>query len=208
MIRDAAGNLYGTTPGGGVSNAGVVYKLDPAGKQTVLYSFTAGADGGYPYSGVIGDAAGNLYGTTVAGGGSNAGVVYKLDPAGHETVLYSFKSGIDGGQPEAGVIRDQAGNLYGTTLAGGGDNGGVVFMLDPQGRQTVLHSFTRGADGAYPSSGVIRGPAGNLSGLPGRAAQRSAASFSKSAFPSGRAPARVVALSATARSAGRNIVVQ
>ena len=95
---------------------------------------------------------------------SNAGVLYKLDPAGHETVLYSFTSGTDGGQPDAGVIRDPAGNLYGTTVAGGTDNVGVVFMLDPQGKQTVLYSFTGGADGAYPNAGVIRGPAGNLFG--------------------------------------------
>src|SRR5580698_7374423 len=88
VIRDSAGNLYGT--------AGVVFKLDPAGNYTVLYTFTGGLDGGFPEAGVILDSAGNLYGTTQTGGTANAGVVYKLDPAVQttsgwlETVLYSF----------------------------------------------------------------------------------------------------------------------
>jgi uncharacterized repeat protein (TIGR03803 family) len=81
---------------------------------------------------VIRDSAGNLYGTTAYGGSANAGVVYKLDTAGQETVLYSFTGGADGGTPWSGVIRDSAGNLYGTTQIGGNDNGGVVFKLTPQ----------------------------------------------------------------------------
>ena len=103
--------------------------LDPAGKETVLYTFSNGADGGSPQAGVISDSAGNLYGTTFDGGNFNGncafgycGVVYKLDASGHETVLYSFTGGIDGGNPLAGVIRDPAGNLYGTTYNGGNFN--------------------------------------------------------------------------------------
>jgi uncharacterized repeat protein (TIGR03803 family) len=100
----------------------------------VLYSFTGGADGGNPVAGVIRDSTGNLYGTTYFGGAAGDGVVYKLDTAGHETVLHSFTRGADGANPEAGVIRDSAGHLYGTTLFGGkygsGLNlGGVVFAL-------------------------------------------------------------------------------
>src|ERR1022692_438260 len=78
------------------------------------------------------------------------GIVYKVDPAGHETVLYSFTGGADGGYPEAGVILDSAGNLYGTTVNGGIAGLGVVYKVDTAGHETVLHSFTGGADGALP----------------------------------------------------------
>jgi uncharacterized repeat protein (TIGR03803 family) len=168
VVRDSAGNLYGTASVEGTGGWGIVYKVDPAGHETVLHSFTGGADGAYPYAGVILDSAGNLYGTTANGGlgtGYNgAGVVYKVDPAGHETVLYSFTGGADGGYPEAGVILDSAGNLYGTTVNGGIAGLGVVYKVDTAGHETVLHSFTGGADGAYPHAGVIRDSAGNLYG--------------------------------------------
>ena len=98
----------------------------------MLYSFTGGADGGSPYAGVIRDAAGNLYGTTLYGGSyAGCGVVFKVDTAGHETVLYSFTGGADGANPYAGVIRDSAGNLIGTTRGGGVAPGlGVVYLVD------------------------------------------------------------------------------
>ena len=131
VILDSAGDLYGTAVYGGTGNSGVVYSVGTPsyGGETVLYNFTGLADGGAPYAGVIRDSAGNLYGTTMYGGTAQAGVVYKLDTAGHETVLYSFTGGIDGGNPSAGVIGDQAGNLYGTTTKGGKYGGGVVYVL-------------------------------------------------------------------------------
>jgi uncharacterized repeat protein (TIGR03803 family) len=164
VVRDSAGNLYGTTVYGGPANFGVVYKLDSTGNQTVLYAFTGGADGGNPSSGVIIDSDGNLYGTTAYGGAAGSGVVYELDSTGHETVLYSFTGGTDGGYPIDGVIRDSAGNLYGATGSGGATNVGVVYEIDTTNRETVLYSFTEGPDGGYPSSGVIRDSAGNLYG--------------------------------------------
>jgi uncharacterized repeat protein (TIGR03803 family) len=178
VIRDSAGNLYGTARNGGSyeNNANVVYKLDPAGQETVLYTFTGGSDGSCPEGSVIRDSAGNLYGTTEAGGTvpsgcfsqSGCGVVYKLDAAGQETVLYSFTGGSDGGTPESGVILDSAGNLYGTTTSGGAAAGyGVVFKVDTSGHETVLYTFTGGADGSGRSSGVIRDSAGNLYGTAG-----------------------------------------
>jgi uncharacterized repeat protein (TIGR03803 family) len=165
VVRDAAGNLYGCTTSGGASNAGVVFQVDAYGHEKVLYSFTGGADGAYPNP-VILDSAGNLYGTTSNGGGaSNAGVVFKVDPSGNETVLYSFAGGSDGANPSGGLIRDSAGNLYGTTPNGGGaPNAGVVFKVDPSGHETLLYSFTGGADGSSPSAGLIRDSAGNLYG--------------------------------------------
>ena len=96
----------------------------------VLHTFT-GADGANPYAGLIRDAAGNLYGTTAFGGASNHGVVFKLTPYGSETVLHSFTGGTDGWAPFAGLIRDAAGNLYGTTASGGAYGEGVVFKLTP-----------------------------------------------------------------------------
>ncbi len=164
VTGDLSGNLYGTASSGGVANEGVVYKVNAAGHETVLYGFPGPAKGNLPYGGVIGDAAGNLYGTTDTGGSAGAGVVYKLDAAGQETVLYTFTGGADGRNPWSGVVRDAAGNLYGTTLSGGASNAGVVYKVDPAGQQTVLYSFTGGADGGYPFAGVILDAAGNLYG--------------------------------------------
>jgi uncharacterized repeat protein (TIGR03803 family) len=164
LLRDSAGNLYGTAYYGGASNSGAVYKVDPSGHLTALYSFTGGSDGGEPFGGVVADSAGNLYGTTLYGGAANAGVVYKLDTTGHETVLYSFSfSDADGQFPYSGLIRDDAGNLYGTTSSGGTEGGGVIYKLDPSGQFTVLYSFTA-ADGGTPYAGVVRDAAGNLYG--------------------------------------------
>jgi uncharacterized repeat protein (TIGR03803 family) len=167
VIRDSAGNLYGTTFNGGTSNQGVVFKLDKTGHETVLYNFCplAGcADGANPQEAPLTrDSSGNLYGTTLNGGASGKGVVFKLDTTNHETVLYSFTGGTDGGSPRASVILDSSGNLYGTTRAGGASGKGVVFKLDTTNHETVLYSFTGGTDGSTPSF-VIRDSAGNLYG--------------------------------------------
>jgi uncharacterized repeat protein (TIGR03803 family) len=131
LIRDAVGNFYGTTAFGGPTANGVVFKLDATGTETILYSFTGGTDGGFPYAGLVRDTAGSLYGTTQSGGASGWGVVFKLDASGTETVLYSFTGGTDGGSPYGDLIRDGAGNLYGTTNVGGASNFGVVFKVTP-----------------------------------------------------------------------------
>jgi uncharacterized repeat protein (TIGR03803 family) len=165
VVRDSAGNLYGTAIGGGTANGGIVYKLDATGHETILYNFTLGADGAYPWAGVIRDAAGNLYGTTANwGGAASAGVVYKLDTTGNETVLYTFTGGADGSEPFAGLALDAAGNVYGTTEYGGTANAGVVFMVDPSGQETVLYSFSGGTDGGRPGAAVILDAAGNIYG--------------------------------------------
>jgi len=174
VVRDSAGNLYGTTTFGGAADDGAVYKLDPSGKETVLHSFTGLSDGGEPQAGVILDAAGNLYGTATCGGGTGpgmgyclhggAGVIYKVEPSGQETVLYTFTGGADGGSPFAGVVLDSAGDLYGTAYLGGAGGAGVVYKLDTVGNYTVLYSFTGGADGGGPTIGVVRDSAGNLYG--------------------------------------------
>jgi uncharacterized repeat protein (TIGR03803 family) len=138
------------------------------GKIHVLYTFTGGPDGGGPWAGLAGDGAGNLYGTTVNGGTATGnaghGVVFKLDAATHvETVLYTFTGGPDGANPYATLARDSAGNLYGTTYAGGAFGNGTVFELDTAGNLTTLYSFAGGADGAAPN-GVILDSSGNIYG--------------------------------------------
>ena len=164
VIRDSKGNLYGTASSGGASGNGVVFKIDLSGNETVLYNFTGAADGAGPNGGLIGDSAGNLYGTT-NGGGAGAGVVFKLDTSGNLTVLHTFSGGADGGYPLSGVIRDSAGNLYGATQAGGTSGSGVVFKIDPSDNETVLYSFTGGADGSVPAWVVLaRDSVGNLYG--------------------------------------------
>jgi uncharacterized repeat protein (TIGR03803 family) len=171
LISDKAGNLYGTTQvGGGANGYGTVFKLAPDGSETVLHSFAGGtSDGSLPEAGVIADYAGNLYGTTYGGGANGFGTVFKLAPDGTETVLYAFKGGDDGDGPFAGLIRDSAHNLYGTTLHGGAsgnctDGCGTVFKLAPDGTETVLHTFAGGSDGANPYAGVIADGGGNLYG--------------------------------------------
>jgi uncharacterized repeat protein (TIGR03803 family) len=164
LLRDHAGNFYGATLAGGASDHGIVFRLDPAGKERILYNFTGGTDGGYPYGGVVMDEKGNLYGTTYMGGAFGQGTVFKLTLAGKETVLYSFTGGTDGGNPTTRLLRDKKGNLYGTTYYGGTANSGVVFKLDATHKQSVLHSFNYSTDGGYPIARLIKDGAGNLYG--------------------------------------------
>jgi uncharacterized repeat protein (TIGR03803 family) len=169
LIRDAKDNLYGTTTYGGASGQGVVFKLSPSGAETILYTFTGGADGADPHSALLRDAAGNLYGTTAYGGGSSAcesgcGTVFKVSPAGTETILYRFSGGADGAFPNAALIQDPALNLYSTTAYGGASGQGVVFKLSPSGAETILYTFAGGADGANPYGGLLQDAAGNLYG--------------------------------------------
>lgn len=165
LITDSAGNLYGTTEGGGAGH-GTVFKRDTAGHQISLYRFKGGSHGAYPLRGALVLDSGTLYGTTYAGGHFGYGTVFKLDTTGHETVLYSFTGTAgDGAYPYAGVVRDSTGNLYGTTAFGGGASySGVVFKLDTAGTETVLHTFAGSPDGAYPYGGVILDASGTLYG--------------------------------------------
>jgi uncharacterized repeat protein (TIGR03803 family) len=167
VIRDSNGNFYGTVGYGGTAYAGGVYKVDSLGNETMLYSFTGGADGNFPVSTLVRDSAGNLYGTTAQGGSAGAGVVFKVDPSGNETVLHNFTGGSDGVNPSGGLLLDAAGNLYGTTSQGGNFNCGILFKLSPAGTETILHIFTGAAnDGKYPSyTSVVTDARGSLYGV-------------------------------------------
>ena len=167
------GNLYGTTTEGGPAGLGTVFEVTTAGKETVLYRFTNQAAGAQPQASLAKDAAGNLYGTTYAGGKAGKGVVFKLTrpatTAGvwSEQVLYSFRTGADGANPVAGVNFDAAGNLYGTTSAGGKFGNGTVFRLTHSTSgwtETILHSFAMTSDGGIPYAGIVVDSSGNLYG--------------------------------------------
>ncbi len=155
LVQDAKGNLYGTTIYGGDSacyapyGCGTLFKVDATGKETVLHSFTGtGGDGAIPFTFLVLDAKGNLYGTTNLGGDvacnapEGCGTVFKFDTTtGKETVLYSFTGSPDAAKPENGLLLDAKGNLYGTTPYGGADGNGAVYEVDTTGKETVLYSF-------------------------------------------------------------------
>lgn len=184
MIQDASGNFYGVALEG-TGGSGVVFKLSPSGKETVLYSFQGGLfnkNPKDPQGGLLMDQAGNLYGTTISGGDSSCatqgnvycGTVYKLAKNGKLTILHSFKGGPEGAAPSGSLLKDNAGNFYGTAFAGGDPNCtvlsagcGVVFKLDPAGKETVVHRFTGKADGAGPAGSLFMDSAGNLYGAAG-----------------------------------------
>ena len=184
LIIDASGNLYGTVGSGGsgscVGGCGQVYELSPSGggwTKTIIHSFVGGGGGQVPASGVISDAAGNLYGTAIAGGAHGQGIIYKMSPSASGwtfSVLYSFKGGTGGFSPRSSLVIDSAGRLYGTTYAGGTSTNcfsgcGTVYQLTPPSTGSfwtyqVLHSFNI-ADGEGPTSdSLVFDGAGNLYG--------------------------------------------
>jgi len=187
LIMDDRGALYGTAEGGGSHGGGVVFRLAPSTSgghtwtEAVIYSFTGGSDGEAPLGGVIEDQRGTLFGTTQYGGSAGLGTVFKLVQTDDwrrewsETVLHSFTGG-DGANPNAGLIMDRRGNLYGPTSQGGtgicaeSSGCGTIFELSPPASakaawtETVLHGFTGGADGSYPNSTLALGDEGTLYG--------------------------------------------
>jgi uncharacterized repeat protein (TIGR03803 family) len=183
LTADAAGNLYGTTYQGGDHYYGAIYELSPNSqggwKETLLYSFSGGADGNGPTGTVLFDGAGNLYGATVGGGGTDSGTIFKLTRQANgrwtERVIWNFH-GEDGFTPTGGLVFDLAGNLYGVTYSGGGvglricgqGGCGTVFRLTPQKSglwsQTTLYRFQGLDDGANPTANLILDSKGNLFG--------------------------------------------
>jgi uncharacterized repeat protein (TIGR03803 family) len=166
LVRDAQGNLYGTTPMGGAFDEGTVFEVDAKGQEIILHNFSGiEGDGAAPDDGLVQDAQGNLYGTTPNGGTSALGTVFKVDTNGNETVLYSF-SGAEG-YSISGLVLDVHGNLYGTTYVGGNlacqDGCGTAFKVSEDGKKTTLYSFTGGPDGQQPSS-LVTDELGNLYG--------------------------------------------
>ncbi|MFZ0363198.1 MAG: choice-of-anchor tandem repeat GloVer-containing protein [Candidatus Cybelea sp.] len=149
------GTLYGTTTNGGAGNCadgcGTVFSITPTGKYHLLYSFAAGHDGEYPYSGLI-DVNGKLYGTTFGGGRRGVGTVFSITTSGSEKVLHAFTAS-DGKYPQAGLINVN-GKLFGTTQSGTHSHG-TIFSITTTGTEKVLHRFGGGSDGAYPYAVLI-----------------------------------------------------
>ena len=185
LVADSAGNLYGTTIGGGSNHTGtcyeqgcgIIFKMSPTGVETILYTFTGGADGLAP-NGLIFDSLGNLYGSARWGGqgsqnGECCGTIFKLARNGTFTTLYTFPGGASGEAPAGSLVLDKSGNLYGATSFGGNTSAcimstsagcGVLFKIDTIGNETVLYTFTGGADGAGPNGSLLRDSKGNLYG--------------------------------------------
>jgi uncharacterized repeat protein (TIGR03803 family) len=174
------GTVYGTASAGGIGNAGTVFNVTPRPTictsvpctwiDTTIHQFGNGNDGLQPLGSVAFDTAGNLYGTTYLGGTAGFGTVFEATRSGQswtESVIYSFAGGADGANPVAGLTLDSAGNLYGTTYAGGTDGWGTLFELSHSGSgwtKTILYNFQNGNDGRAPAGGVVFDQAGNLYG--------------------------------------------
>jgi uncharacterized repeat protein (TIGR03803 family) len=133
-------------------------------KFQVLYSFKGEADGGNPHGSLLQGKQGKLYGTTVQGGDSGYGVVFRLSPDGQETPIYSFSGGEDGHYAYGSLAQDKSGNLFGVTIFGGAYGEGNVFRLDTSGKVNVLHAFKGRPDGSTPESGLTLDNGGNLYG--------------------------------------------
>jgi uncharacterized repeat protein (TIGR03803 family) len=190
LLHDSSGNLYGTTGAGGGTGCGgygcgTVFRIAPDGTSTILYAFQGGTDGLEPNAGLIADASGNLYGTTIFGGNPDClynakhlgcGTVFKVTPDGAETILYAFAGGKDGSEPEASLAMDPAGDVFGTTVGGGGAGKtgwkrcgatagcGTVFEIAADGEEAVLHAFRGGKDGVAPYGNVVLDNVGDLYG--------------------------------------------
>ena len=170
VVFDRNGNLDGATNSGGLENGGIIYQLNASRgwEEVILYH-----PYGYPGSSVTMDAAGNLYGTTFNGGANKFGSIYRLTPSGsgwQETDLYDFTNGSDGAYPKAGVILDQAGNIYGATSTGGAGRGGTAFKLTRSNGgwiYSTLYSFAGSGNGRLvsgPIGDLVMDQAGNLYG--------------------------------------------
>jgi uncharacterized repeat protein (TIGR03803 family) len=191
LVFDKVGNLYGVSQGGDgyCDYCTAVFELTPASgggwTETTLYTFGGGSGGGSPGPGLVFDGSGNLYGATLVGGAcAGCGIIFELSPAGGggwtETTLYEFQPTNDGNQPNGGLIFDATGNIYGTTVTGGPDEGfcingqtpyscGTVFKLTPNGggkwTESIPFSFPLGgAQGYYPMFGLTPDQSGNLYG--------------------------------------------
>jgi uncharacterized repeat protein (TIGR03803 family) len=169
---DKAGNMFGTTNGGGLNHEGTVLEITAAGKFRKLHDFCSAAncaDGVLPGALILGKD-GDFYGTTKGGGANQAGTAFKMTPAGKFTTLYSFcaeKKCTDGEQPNQMLVEGRNGDFYGTTRLGGSNTEGTVFRLTPAGKLTTLYSFCARAycrDGDVPEDGLVLGADGSLYG--------------------------------------------
>ncbi|HZQ23386.1 MAG TPA: choice-of-anchor tandem repeat GloVer-containing protein [Terriglobales bacterium] len=175
VFMDKLGNIFGTTLFGGSANCrlgcGTIFRLDPAGALHVVHKLNGLSEGSQPFGPFIQDGAGNMFGVAKSGGNlscpefpqAGCGTVFKIAKTGKLTVLHTFQGGADGAVPQAGLLIDAAGNLFGAASAGGNKQNGLIFKISPNGTYTVLHRFN-GKEGSTPNGGLVEDEAGNLFG--------------------------------------------
>jgi uncharacterized repeat protein (TIGR03803 family) len=164
LVQGSDGNFYGTTEQGGTNGDGGVFKITPAGTETVLWSFGGTGDGINGNSNLVIGADGNFYGTCSSGGANGNGTFFKITPTGSETVLYSFGTGSDGQTPYGNLVLASDGNFYGTSMVGGTNSQGTIFRITPTGSESVLWSFGGTGDGQAPFGGLMIGADGHFYG--------------------------------------------
>ncbi|HUI41543.1 MAG TPA: choice-of-anchor tandem repeat GloVer-containing protein [Terriglobia bacterium] len=165
-LQATDGNLYGTTPFGGINGYGTIFRITPSGTLTTLYTFCSQRDcldGGAPEAGLVQAADGDFYGVAAGGGADGYGTVFKFTLSGKLTTIHNFQE-TDGSGPYTALIQATDGNFYGTTCCGGANGFGTVFKMTPGGRLTTLHSFDNFTDGGYPYAGLLQASDGNLYG--------------------------------------------
>ena len=161
LVQGRDGDFYGTTSLNGPKGGGTVFKVSPQGIFTTVYAFTGGTDGTEPRAGLTPGGDGNFYGTTMNGGSSGAGTIFRLTPQGTLTTLHSFNpSGGEGASPAGALLDGGDGSFYGTTVNGGTSHEGTVFAVSPAGTFTTVYSFTGGKDGAQPYGALALGGSG------------------------------------------------
>jgi uncharacterized repeat protein (TIGR03803 family) len=165
LAQGSDGNFYGTTYYGGTNGGnGAVFQISSNGTFTSLYSFTGGNDGANPQAALMQGSDGSFYGTTSEGGTNGEGTVFQMSADGALTSLYSFTNGVDGANPQAGLVQGSDGNFYGTAYSGGAYGWGTVFKISTRGNLTSLYSFTGANDGGYPLATLVQGGDGNFYG--------------------------------------------
>jgi uncharacterized repeat protein (TIGR03803 family) len=164
LVQGSDGSFYGTTYNGGTYTNGTVFKISPDGVLTNLYSFTGGIDGEWPDAALVRDTDGSFYGTTSEGGTYGYGTVFRINPNGALTNLYSFTGGNDGIYPHAALVQGSDGNFYGTISDLDTSDYGTVFKISPNGALTNLYSFTGGNNDGYGPNGLVQGSTGNFYG--------------------------------------------
>lgn len=164
LMLDANGTIFGTTFAGGAEESGTIFRITSDGTFAQLHSFVYATEGTQIWSGLVGDAKGNLYGTANYGGPSFGGTVFKLSANGKLSVLHAFTGNSDGERPQGTLVRDAKGNLFGITQHGGDGGDGTVYRLKPNGQMRVLHAFTNGEDGGWPLGGLTMDASGSLYG--------------------------------------------
>jgi uncharacterized repeat protein (TIGR03803 family) len=163
LVQGGNGNFYGPTSAGGANGYGTLFSMTTGSAVSFLYSFSGGADGEYPQTGLTPGTAGNFYGTSYQGGANALGCVYQLNTNGSVTPVYEFTGGSDGEYPYSDLVLGRDGQLYGTTEAGGAGGYGTLFRLATNGTLTTLVAFNY-TNGAYPEGGLVQGNDGNFYG--------------------------------------------